>query len=109
VDELRQLQDWYASQCDGDWEHSFGVRIETLDNPGWSVQIDLEGTDLEDVPFAEIKDMAPEREWIRCWVEGGRWNGVGGTFTLPAILAHFLTWSGRRAADGGSDRAGGGS
>ena len=27
------LQSWYQSQCDGDWEHEFGIRIETLDNP----------------------------------------------------------------------------
>ncbi|MFT5930929.1 MAG: hypothetical protein ACI93G_000001, partial [Hyphomonas sp.] len=38
---------WYQSQCDGDWEHSFGLKIESLDNPGWSVHVDLEGTSLE--------------------------------------------------------------
>jgi hypothetical protein len=33
-DLLRWLQDWHAGQCDGDWEHSYGVDIGTLDNPG---------------------------------------------------------------------------
>jgi hypothetical protein len=32
---LTWLQAWYAEQCDGDWEHQFGVSVETLDNPGW--------------------------------------------------------------------------
>ncbi|MGW1432997.1 Imm53 family immunity protein [Streptomyces sp. NPDC002431] len=41
------LQGWYSAQCDEDWEHEWGVRINTLDNPGWSVRIDLEDTDLE--------------------------------------------------------------
>jgi hypothetical protein len=31
---LPWLQGWYATQCDGDWEHEYGVSIETLDNPG---------------------------------------------------------------------------
>ncbi|WP_239135544.1 Imm53 family immunity protein, partial [Actinoplanes derwentensis] len=29
-DALTWLQGWYATQCDGDWEHEYGVSIETL-------------------------------------------------------------------------------
>ena len=48
VDEsLVRLQLWYSRQCDGDWEHGLGIRIESLDNPGWSVRIDLKGTNLD--------------------------------------------------------------
>nr|TKK07812.1 hypothetical protein SrhCFBP13529_11555 [Stenotrophomonas rhizophila] len=43
---LDRLQKWYADQCDGDWEHSFGIRIDTLDNPGWTVSVDLTDTAL---------------------------------------------------------------
>ncbi|MFE2849501.1 Imm53 family immunity protein, partial [Streptomyces scopuliridis] len=32
---LDWLQNWYTQQCDGDWEHEWGVKIATLDNPGW--------------------------------------------------------------------------
>jgi Immunity protein 53 len=44
---LTWLQAWYAARCDGDWEHGYGVAIQTLDNPGWSLRINLEGTMLE--------------------------------------------------------------
>jgi len=44
IDPLRALEDWYASVCDGDWEHTYGVKIGTLDNPGWTVDIDLRQT-----------------------------------------------------------------
>ena len=47
---LARLEAWYLRQCNGDWEHLYGVTIETLDNPGWSVTIDLTGTKLERVP-----------------------------------------------------------
>ncbi|MBC6448487.1 Imm53 family immunity protein [Actinokineospora xionganensis] len=26
-------QRWYQSQCDEEWEHELGVKIDTLDNP----------------------------------------------------------------------------
>ncbi|MFD5200063.1 Imm53 family immunity protein [Streptomyces sp. NPDC058375] len=30
----RSLQGWYSAQCNEDWEHEWGGKIETLDNPG---------------------------------------------------------------------------
>lgn len=43
---LSQLQNWYSSQCDEGWEYSYGVKIDTLDNPGWMLIIDLADTQL---------------------------------------------------------------
>ena len=48
---LLKLQKWYASQCDGHWEHSSGITIESMDNPGWWVKINLKGTSLENKKF----------------------------------------------------------
>ena len=47
MDILGDPQKWYAANCHGGWEHYFGVVIETLDNPGWLVKIDLEETTLD--------------------------------------------------------------
>jgi hypothetical protein len=33
-DLLEWLMRWYAAHCDGEWEHTYGVVIDTLDNPG---------------------------------------------------------------------------
>jgi hypothetical protein len=54
MDAITRLQMWYLGQCDGSWEHQFGVRIETLDNPGWSVTIDLDGTEYANARFPEF-------------------------------------------------------
>jgi hypothetical protein len=43
---MKFLQEWYASVCDGDWEHSYGIRIKTTDNPGWVLVVDPEHTSL---------------------------------------------------------------
>jgi hypothetical protein len=47
VDDLAWLEQWYRNQCDGDWEEQRGVSVESLDNPGWSLHVDLAGTSLE--------------------------------------------------------------
>jgi len=83
--EIEELQRWYESQCDGDWEHEFGVKVGTLDNPGWMVDIDLEGTSLE--------DMEPERDWISCDVRENTFRGRGGPLKLGRILRVFLDWA----------------
>jgi hypothetical protein len=51
---LNWIQKWYVKQCNGDWEYSNGVRIDTIDNPGWKVKISVEDTDINDTPFESI-------------------------------------------------------
>jgi len=91
--ELAEIQQWYDAQCDGDWEHEFGVGIETLDNPGWTVEIDLEATPLDGCEFPPIKDMRAGREWLFCEVSEGRCRGSGGPHMLGRILRKFLDWA----------------
>jgi hypothetical protein len=94
---LDDLQLWYDAQCNDDWEHQYGVKIETLDNPGWSVTIDLAGTLLENHPFAAVRRRDPHDDdgdaWIDCKVEGTRFVGHGGTRQLETILRTFLDWA----------------
>ena len=33
------IEKWYANNCNGDWEHSYGITIETLDNPGGKLKL----------------------------------------------------------------------
>ena len=90
---LTELQSWYESQCDEDWEHQYGVVIDSLDNPGWWVKIDLTGTELEGKQFDEISDLGHERDWIKCYIEDGKFQGAGGPRMLERILETFLTWA----------------
>ena len=53
---LARLQTWYARQCNGEWEHSFGINIQSCDNPGWWVKINLVGTPLQQQAFTEIAE-----------------------------------------------------
>lgn len=93
-DLLAWLQSWYDARADGDWEHRHGIRISTLDNPGWSVTVDLRDTGLEDRPFETVNAERGERDWVYCWVENGRFEGRGGPRDLAAILGTFRSWAG---------------
>lgn len=87
VDTLRRLQEWFSSQCDGDWEHSYGVRVETLDNPGWTVRVDLTGTLNEGLKVKRVIDRGEESgAWIQCWADGATLDVACGPKMLDEAL-----------------------
>jgi Immunity protein 53 len=91
---LARLSAWYLAHCDGDWEHGEGLTIETLDNPGWSVQINLAGTSLEALAFETYEDRyEDERYWLRCWREGTQFHAACGPTRLEDALLAFLSWA----------------
>jgi hypothetical protein len=96
---LTRLEQWYTRQCNGEWEHQHGVTIESCDNPGWWVKVELKGTTLESVPFgrvAENVDAANFQQgarWLVCHVTDGVWNGAGDETKLEKILEVFLSWT----------------
>ena len=97
--ELEELQAWYKSHCDGDWEHTYGLKLFTLDNPGWAVEIELAATELSERPFSPIRNLSPQQEWIDCEVADGKFSGHGGPTMLGRILRAFLDWA-QTANDG---------
>src|SRR5689334_23222744 len=94
TDELTALQSWYAAKCDGDWEHQDGIEIHTLDNPGWRVVINVAETELEGKPFVTVEEnYDDETEWLRCWLEDGKFQAAGGPMKLGRMLRIFLNWA----------------
>ncbi len=90
---IRWLEEWYKSQCDGWWEHVYGVKIDTLDNPGWRVTIDIADTELENKKFDEYSLTNNEDEdWIFCRVIGRCFEGCGDPSKLEEIIRRFKEW-----------------
>jgi hypothetical protein len=90
---LTEIEQWYASNCDGEWEEECGLKIETLDNPGWSVRIDLDETNLEGKQFQRIEKHQSEESWIECWVEENKFRGFADPARLAEILHIFISWA----------------
>ena len=93
--QIERLTDWYQAQCNGEWEHSFGVAVGTLDNPGWLVKVDLADTELEDRPFETFErgNSQASASWLVAKVEGKQYVGAGGASDLWEILEVFLRWA----------------
>lgn len=75
--------------CDGTWEHLYGITINTLDNPGWHVQIDLHDTCYGHIEMDEMKRENGEHDWIFCSIRDGVFDGVGDSTKLEEILVTF--------------------
>ncbi len=89
----KKLQDWYLRQCNGDWEHEYGIKIDTIDNPGWSLQIDLSGTTLTGKTFEKIRRDVDENNWVHCWVAENKFQAGGGPLNLGDLIKEFVEWA----------------
>ena len=93
MDVIKELQEWQLNQCNGKWEHSFGIKINTLDNPGWIIDIDLVGTKNAGSEFEKINLERSENDWIHCQVENKVFKSACGPSNLGEILEIFLKWT----------------
>jgi len=96
---INWIQTWFKSQCDGNWEHSDGIHINTIDNPGWEVTINLEGTTIESMvsPWKIFGDF--EKSWIGYKVENNRFNGACDPLNLDNLLLIFRHLVEKKAID----------
>ncbi len=80
--DFANLIEWYRSQCDDWWEHQHGIKLDTLDNPGWMLTVDLIGTDLQGKPMIELREgVSPTAHpvsprWIQCSVTDNQFRGA---------------------------------
>jgi hypothetical protein len=87
------LQAWYNQWCDGDWEHTYGITIATIDNPGWSIDIDLTGTELQNKELGRVLIERSDSDWLWFTVENQTFQGRGGIFNLDELIGRFRAWT----------------
>jgi len=92
---LKNLENWFSCRCDGDWEHGCGIKITTLDNPGWSIDISLRDTELVACVLEIVKTDRSEEDWFWCWTEGEIFKARGGPKNLEEMIGFFLAWADR--------------
>lgn len=89
---VTRLQRWYASQCDGDWEHAFGADIRTIDGPGWAVIVDLADTPAEGLTTELTKIQRTESDWVDWKVKDKKVDATGGPGNLLEMLNISVDW-----------------
>lgn len=86
-----RLQRWYLEQCNGDWEHSYGIRIDTLDNPGWILTIDIRETERQGLILERHIVRRSDDDWIQTEVTDNKFIGCCGPENLIELVGSFLT------------------
>jgi Immunity protein 53 len=86
---IEWLEKWYADHCNDSWEHDYGIVIETIDNPGWSVSIDTTDTILDGLEIPYSIHERSENDWIGYSVLNNVFKGVGDAAKLNAIIKIF--------------------
>ena len=71
---------------------NYGIKIDTLDNPGWIVMIDVAETEYENKEFNPYILNNGENDWIDCKIENGCFIGAGDSSKLLEIVALFRKW-----------------
>ncbi|MGA2103691.1 MAG: Imm53 family immunity protein [Candidatus Sulfotelmatobacter sp.] len=89
---LSALERWYARQCNGAWELGSGIRIESLDNPGWQVHISLRDTKKQRAQLWKVRIDRDERNWIHYWIDGQVFHIACGPTNLSEAIGIFVDW-----------------
>jgi hypothetical protein len=92
---LTWLQAWYAAQCDGQWEQSYGVLIDTLDNPGWLLRVDLADTALAGRSLDRREIHRSEHDWLSIQLADNRFEAACGPLNLGEAVHEFRLWAER--------------
>ncbi len=86
------LVQWYAAHCDGEWEHTYGIKLNTLDNPGWSLTVGLADTELERIPF-DLVEHQQDQSWWRCWRDDAAFHAACSVSNVGTVLNIFIVWA----------------
>jgi hypothetical protein len=93
------LQKWYARHCDDDWEHSYGIKIDTLDNPGWILTVDLADTEFSGSSLPRNRIDRSEADWMQSEILERRYIACGGALNLEEMIVQFLVFAGERGVE----------
>ena len=86
---LEWLSNWFTAECNGDWEHENGISIITVDNPGWSITIDLENTNLEHLEIENDTIERSENDWYFFEIKNKKFRAAGDLTKLAFLLTKF--------------------
>ena len=89
TDLIDWLSNWFSAECNGDWEHENQIKIETVDNPGWYLEIDLRNTSLEHLEIVNTLVEKSENDWHFYDVKDKMFRGSGDLKKLNFLLSKF--------------------
>ncbi len=87
---LEKLQNWYIQQIDGDWEHTYGVKIDTLDNPAWLLEVDLAQTKYQNLNIEYQIFEKSKTDWYAIKIQNHKFKATGDPTKLDILISKFF-------------------
>lgn len=78
-----------------EWYRDYGIKVETLDNPGWIVKTYLDATALGYKPFEIVQFDHGTDDWMHVSKRDAKFKGAGDPSKLHVIFEHFLRFAGK--------------
>lgn len=87
---LNWISNWYKIECNGDWEHIYGLIIN-INPEKVFIEIDLEDTRFDNETKMNVIDTENSQfDWISLKIENQKYIGQGDRSKLIPILETFI-------------------
>lgn len=86
---LDWISNWFAAECNGDWESDNIINIKTVSNPGWWITIDLIDTNLEHLELSQELVELSENDWFFYRIKEGKFSASGDLNKVSFLLNQF--------------------
>jgi len=94
VTDVRWLEAWLSVWSDDDWEHSYGMQVNTLkDRPGWDMRVDLADTQFEGAVWAGTAIERGNHDWFECRSDDKAYFSRGGSWNFQEMIQGFRNWA----------------
>jgi hypothetical protein len=86
---INWIQNWFNDQCDGEWEHTHVIKIQSLDNPGWNIEIDFNNTkvNIDDLDW-RLYEIS-ETDWVGFSIINNIFSASGDSLKLDLMFKIF--------------------
>lgn len=68
------------------------MKIETLDNPGWFLKLDLQETGMDGLAFSRHEVQRSKSDWLIAQVVDDRFEVACGPLNLGEAIHQFRLW-----------------
>ncbi|MFN9015595.1 MAG: Imm53 family immunity protein [Hyphomonadaceae bacterium] len=96
ADQLSKLNDLFEAQWIEDVGEDVGITIDSLDNPGWSLKVELAwlaDKRLLSKHFESVQIERSDRDWLFANKIGTFFEAFGGIRNLDEVIGLFLDWA----------------
>lgn len=85
METLLFLSNWIIVNSNGDWEHENNIRLFSMSDPSWRLEIDTNGTVLANIVFKrEVENI--DEGWAKYYSEGQKLIGECSIHNLDKLI-----------------------